>query len=487
LLFMLGVFAMAGWRMGETPMAMPAAASTSLAVLPFRSLSAGPRDELLELGMAETLSTRLERSRALRVRSLASVQRMLARQSDPLVVGRKLGAAYVIEGSTQRVGDQVRVGARLLSVARGQPVWSDTFDAGIGKVFTLQDEISDAVTAALRVQPALPPAHAASPCEGGDPDAYRALLRAQFQLQRRAPDTIAAFQDALHRDPICARGYAGLAMAYIFMAHNDRPPGDMFALANAATTRALRIDPESADALLAHGRYLQLHEWNWRESEASLRRAIAINPSLADAHFGLAHLLVNTGRFQEGLAQARQARELDPLSPLINALDAGFLSAAGQPQAASRQVARTLEIEPGFWIALLVRGGLALDRGDAAAAVADYTRSVANSRRASQVLAMLAAADVAAGDRAGAEAILHELQGRTRTAYVPPTSLAAVHDALGDRGAALDELERAYREHDIRIGFIGVDARWNDLRAEPRFQALSRRLGLADGPARGRY
>jgi DNA-binding winged helix-turn-helix (wHTH) protein/TolB-like protein/Tfp pilus assembly protein PilF len=487
LLFMLALFALAAWRLRESPTFVPVSQQVTLAVLPFRSLSAGPRDELLELGMAETLSTRLERSRALRVRSLASVQRMLARESDPLAVGRELGAAYVIEGSTQRVGDQVRVGARLLSVARGQPVWSDTFDAGIGKVFTLQDEISDAVTAALRVQPALPLAHAASPCEGGDPDAYRALLRAQFQLQRRAPDTIAAFQDALRRDPICARGYAGLAMAYIYMAHNDRPPEDMFALANAAATRALRIDPESADALLAHGRYLQLHEWNWRESEASLRRAIAINPSLADAHFGLAHLLVNTGRFREGLAQARQARELDPLSPLINALDAGFLSAAGQPQAASRQVARTLEIEPGFWIALLVRGGLALDRGDAAAAVADYTRSVANSRRASQVLAMLAAADVAAGDRAGAEAILHELQGRTRTAYVPPTSLAAVHDALGDRGAALDELERAYREHDIRIGFIGVDARWNDLRAEPRFQALSRRLGLADGPARGRY
>jgi DNA-binding winged helix-turn-helix (wHTH) protein/TolB-like protein/Tfp pilus assembly protein PilF len=487
LLFMLALFAMAAWRMRETPMAMPAAASTSLAVLPFRSLSAGPRDELLELGMAETLSTRLERSRALRVRSLASVQRMLARESDPLVVGRKLGAAYVIEGSTQRVGDQVRVSARLLSVARGQPVWSDTFDADIGKVFTLQDRMSDAVTAALRVQPVLPLAHAPSPCEGVDPDAYRALLRAQFQLQRRAPDTIAAFQDALRRDPICARGYAGLAMAYIYMAHNDRPPGDMFALANAAATRALRIDPQSADALLARGRYLQLHEWNWRESEAALRRAIAINPSLADAHYGLGHLLVNTGRFREGLAEARQARELDPLSPLINALDAGFLSAAGDPQAADRQVARTLEIEPGFWIALLVRGGLALDRGDVAGAVADYSQSAANSHRASQVLAMLATADVAAGDRAGAETILRELQGRSRSAYVAPTSLAAVHVALGERDAALDELERAYREHDIRIGFIGVDARWNGLRGEPRFRALSRRLGLADGPAHGRY
>ncbi|MCJ0826786.1 winged helix-turn-helix domain-containing protein [Luteimonas sp. 50] len=481
------VLAMAAWRAREWPPAPTSAAvQATLAVLPFRSLTAGPRDELLELGMAETLSTRLERSHALRVRSLASVQRLQRHESDPLAIGRLLGATYVVEGSTQRIGDQVRVSARLLSVARGQPVWSNTFDASIGKVFTLQDDISDALTAALRVQP-VRPALAPAACEGGDPDAYRALLRAQFQLQRRAPDTIAAFQDALRLDPACARGHAGLALAYISMAHNDRPPVDVFARANAAAIRALQIDPRSAEAQLARARYLQLHEWNWGESEAAMRRAIAINPSLADAHFGLAHLLVNTGRFDEGLAEARQARELDPLSPLINALDAGFFTAAGQPQAAAGQVARTLEIEPGFWIGLLVRGGLALDRGDAAAAVADYAQSAANSRRASQALAMLALADVAAGDRAGAAAILDELRGRARTGYIAPTSLAAVHLALGQRDAALDELERGYREHDIRIGFIGVDARWNALRSEPRFRALSRRLRLPEGPARGRY
>jgi len=238
---------------------------------------------------------------------------------------------------------------------------------------------------------------------------------------------------------------------------------------------------------MAHGRQLQLYGWDWANAEASLRRAIALNPSFADAHFSLAHLLVLTGRFDEGLEQARQARELDPLSPLINALEGGFLSAAGQPRAARERLQRTLEFEPDFWIALLVRGGLALDRGDTATAIADLTRAAERSQRSSQVLAVLAFAEIAAGQRAQAQAILRELDARDAAGYVPATSLAAVHNALGDTDGALALLERAYREHDIRMAFLKVDARWNNLRMQPRFRALARRMGLEAEHATGRF
>jgi TolB-like protein/tetratricopeptide (TPR) repeat protein len=465
----------------------PVAPPTTLVVLPFRSRDAGPRDEVLEAGLAEALSTRLARSGALRLRTLASAQRLVAAGRAPQAVARALGADYVVDGSTRRAGDRVEVQVRLLPAAGGPAVWSDRFDAHSDDVFALPDRIAAALAVPLRVAPGSLAAQAASPCDGGDPVAFRALLRAQFELQRRQPDAVGAFQEAVRRDPTCARAYAGLAMAYIFMAHNDADPAETFALAHAAARQALRIDPRSADAQHAQGRYLQLYAWDWPGAEAALRRAIALNPSLADAHFGLAHVLVNTGRFEEGLEQARQARELDPLSPLINALEAGFLTAAGQPRAAGERVRRALELEPGFWVALLVRGGLALDRGDAAAAVADYRRSAQNSHQASQMLAMVAVAEVAAGNRAAAEAILRDLRQRARARYVPPTSIAAVLNALGQRDAALDELERAYREHDIRVGFLAEDARWNGLRGEPRFQALSRRLGLPNRPATGRY
>ena len=485
-LFAIALFAIVAWQLYRAAPPPGIAPTATLAVLPFRSLSP-ERDEMLELGLADTLVTRLSRSPSLRVRSLASSQRLAARQADAFVAGRELGAAYVVEGSAQRVGAKVRVNARLLSVAEGRVLWSDTFDAGADQVFTLQDKIGNAVASALAVRPVPAPRRPPSACDGGDPQAYRALLRAQYELNRRAPGTIAAFQDAIRRDPVCARAYAGLATAYMFMAHNDRPPGEVFPLANAAATQALRIDPDSAEAHMVRGRYLQLHEWNWRESEAALRRAIAINPSLADAHFGLAHLLVNTGRFDEGLAQAREARELDPLSPLINSLEGGFLSAAGKPAQARIRIERALELEPDFWIALMIRGGLDLDRGDTAAALGDLQRAADRSYRNSQVLAVLASAQVAAGNRAAAEAILRELQQRAGSEYIPATSLAAVYNALGQKDAALDQLERAPAAHDIRMAFLKEDARWNNLRGDPRFVVLASRMGLSGGAATGRF
>src|SRR5690606_24732667 len=133
--------------------------------------------------------------------------------------------------------------------------------------------------------------------------------------------------------------------------------------ARAASAQAIRLAPGSADALTAAGRQKQLQEWDWAGAEAQLREAIAANPSLADARFSLAHLLVATGRFDEGLAQVEQAVQLAPLPPLRVPSHAGFLTAARRNDEAARALDDALELQPDFWIALLIRGGLALDRG----------------------------------------------------------------------------------------------------------------------------
>jgi len=176
--------------------------------------------------------------------------------------------------------------------------------------------------------------------------------------------------------------------------------------------------------------------------------------------------------------QARQARELDPLSPIVNAIYAGLLTAAGQTEAAQTQVRRALELKSGFWVALQVRAGLAMQRGDTAAAMADLASAIDGSDRASQILALQAIAHAAAGDRILPQEVLQELEARRTQRYVPATSFAAAHAALGNTDAALDELERAYRERDIRMAFMKVDARWNVLRVQPRFRALAQHMGL---------
>lgn len=493
LLFLGGLAGVVAWRViAPGASSMPAAVTepVALAVLPFRPLSPDADDPLLGLGLADTLVTRLGRSPGLRVRALASARRLDgagAAATDATAAAQALGADYVVDGSTQRQGERLRVNARLLAADDGRVLWAETFDTGYERVFTLQDRIGDAVVAALALHPLPAPARPPSPCDGDDARAYRALLRANYLQHRRDPGAIAAYHDAIRQDPTCSRAYAGVAIAYMFMAHNDAAPREVFPLARAAIDQALRLDPDAPEALTAHGRYLQLHAWDWTGSEAALRGAIARAPSLAEAHFALAHLLVTTGRFDEGLREAAQARELDPLSPLINALEAGFLTAAGRTGEAQARLQRALELEPEFWIALLVRGGLALDRNDPVAAIADLRRASERTGGASQVLAVLAAAHMAAGERAAADAVLEDLQGRAGQGYVPPINLAAVHLALGDPARALDLLERAREQRDIRLAFLQVDARWNGLRGEPRFQALARSLGLQGGAATGRF
>ena len=462
--------------------ARPVPEQTSLAVLPFRSLSAEARDELLELGLAETLITQLSRVRQLRVRALASSERLeRSVLQDPDAAGRQLGAAYVIDGSAQRVDGHVRVNVRLLSVGNGQTIWADTLDTRVEDVFTLQDRISGEVVSALAL-PSITPERRRKPRDEGSHQAYRAWLQGYHLLQR--PDAVnlekalAAFRRAIDLDATSSRAYAGMALAYRGLVHLDHEPGEMFPLAKAAVAQALKFDPDSPEALVAQGRNRDLYDWDWAGAEISLQHAIELNPSLMEARLAYAHLLVDLARFDEGLEQARQARELDPLSPMVNALYAGFCTAAGQSELAQKEVRRALELRPEFWIALQVRGGMALDRGDAKAAIADFDLAVERSQRASQILALLAVACADAGNRSRSQTILRELEARRAGRYVPATSFAAVHAALGDLDPALDELERAYRERDIRMAFMKVDARWNPLRSQPRFQALARRMGL---------
>lgn len=490
-LLAVALLAIVASTLRDAPPPEPVPGQATLAVLPFRSLSDAPQDPLLDLGLAETLIARLSQTRSLRVLSVASTQRVAGQTADPLVAARRLGATYVVEGAAQRRADRVRVNVRLLEAPAGTTVWAGTFDEHIDRAFTLQDGIAGAVLSALALPAVAAPVR--SRCEGDDPEAYRAYLTGRYLNQRPSPDrlrsALAAYQRAIALDPACEPAYAGIARIYYAQViTSERAPRETFPLVKAAVDQALRINPDSAAALAARAQAQYWHEWDWAGAEASARRAVELNPGLPETHFVKAHLLVNLRRFGPGLSHARQARELDPLSPLLNAIEGGFLGAAGRDDEARARLAAALELEPEFWIALMIRGGMALDRGDTAAAIDDLQRAVERSHGNSQAVAMLAVAYAAAGDRGQATRILGELELRARTRYVPPTALAAVHNALGQTEAALDHLERAVAARDVRLAFLAVDARWNNLRRQPRFRAVAARVGLdARAPATGRY
>ena len=299
----------------------------------------------------------------------------------------------------------------------------------------------------------------------------------------RAKRAIGVFRQVLDIEPRYARAWSGQAFAWRALTiTGDMDPKRAFPLAEAAVQRALALDPDLPEAHAAHAFNLFWNDWDWHGAELECKHAINLDPRVPDGHFVYAHLLNNLGRFGEALSQARLARELDPLSPLLNILEAGFLAAAGHPEEANTRIAQALEIAPDFWVALMARARMACARGDpAAVGILEYAAKL--SGRSSQVLGALGPALVATDDYVGAEQLREELRRLSEATFVPGASRAAISNALGHHDEALDLLELAYEQRDVRMTFLKIDARWKNLRSHPRFVALMDRMGFAAGAA----
>jgi DNA-binding winged helix-turn-helix (wHTH) protein/TolB-like protein len=464
------------------PHASPIAArnvSTTLAVLPFRSLDEEKHDEMLELGIAETVITRLSRATRLRVLSLGAVQADAGPSVDPVGVGALLNADFVIDGHFQRSDGSVRVTARLLALPGGKTVWAGTFDESAQHVFELQDTIATSIASALAQRYAkLGPL---APCYGSDPDAYRAYLRGRYLLNRPAPRTIdtalASFREAVERDPSCARAWAGIAATRRTMVMvADHDPRVEFPLSDTAIARALAIDHDSAEAYVAKGFNEFWYHWDWAASERSLRHAIALDPNSVDAHFTLAHLLSNTGRHAEAMVEARRAQALDPLSPLVNTVAEDFTDDADRERKALAHFNEVLALEPDFWIALKHRSDILLEMGDNAGAERDALHAVQAANRNSRSLVYLARVYLRTGRADRIRQLLGELETRSRTAYVLPSTMAQLHIMLDEPEQALDLLEMGYDGKDIGLTFLR--GWFAPLAGRPRYAALLEKMHL---------
>lgn len=476
------------WLRGREPVATSPDGRVTLAVLPFKPLAAESRDELLELGMADSLITRLSLVPGLVVRSVGSVRRYAGSDQDPVRAARELDVDWIVDGSLQRRGSQLRVSARLLRARDGSAGWSDSFDAQFTGVFDMQDQISARVLQALapRLQASggaaagLPP----KPLGGTrNTDAYELYLAATRHAQSRRGDSlrksIALFRQALDVDPGYALAHVGLAEALReTLLAADAPPTDVFQPAKQAVQRALALAPDLAAALSEQGFSLYFFDFDWPGAERGFRRALAVNPNVAMAHFGLAQLLLTQDRPDEGMQHLRMARELDPMSPFLNTLEAGYLLARGQREAARSRLQRAYDIAPDFYLAHRTQALLHLADGqpDLALAALRHTADQAGGNSRPQALLGMHLARLGYPDEA--RAILDRLLLRARQQFVPPISLAVLHNALGETTLALDALERAYAARDTQLVFLKDDPRWAGLREQPRFAALLKQLKL---------
>ena len=447
----------------------------SIAVLPFKPLVAENRDEVLEFGMADTLIAKLGNNREIVVRPLSSVRKFGNLEQDAQTAGRELSVDAILDGNIQHWSDKIRVNVRLISTTDGSSLWTGTYDEKLTDIFIVQDAISNKVAAALALQ-------LSGKKQGTENvEAYRFYLQGRYHALKSTPPEIrqgiAFYQQAIDSDPNYALAYAGMAQAFAALPiTSDAKPDEAFPQAKAAAEKALEIDADLAEAHIILGTVEFWFDWNWKDADNELKKAIALNPNNADAHRFYGVLLTVLGRSDEALNEMELARKLDPLSLIVNALKAQAFFYANRDAEAIEQANKTLEIEPNFWIAHIMLTRIYIRRNRFDEAIAEAQKAVQFSGGNSEAVSLEAYALAKSGKRDESLKLLEELKSNGR--YVPSYNLAMIFNGLDNREEVLNNLEKAFTEKDARLILLKVEPKWNNLRNEQRFVELMRQMNF---------
>ncbi len=446
----------------------------SLVVLPFANLDGAKESDYLAGAISEDLTTELARSASLRVVARTTALQFQKQGGDVRAIGRKLGVQALVEGGVRRTGGAVKITAQLIDVASGYHLWSASFEGPQTRLLDFQDQIAGSVRQALGAS-AQPPA--ARPSGDIPTEAQEAYWEARYLLRCGSDGRAAAvpfLEQAVKLYPNYAKAYAALATAYSTMAfHAEGPPAELAAKARQAAGRALALDRSSAESYVALAVLAYSRDHDWRLADSLFHEALRASPNYARAHTAYGLALMSRGRSDQAIEHMRTARDLDPLSSLAGNDLAVVLWSAHRWSESLDASRRTLEVQPDFAPAYLVRGACLTAQGDFRGADAAFEQAARRLGRISTLLGLWGYSRARAGDRASALAMLQELGASPE--QFPRAVVAA---GLGDRALALDYLERAFARQETDIVFLAAHPCLDSLRGEPRFRALLGRLGL---------
>jgi serine/threonine-protein kinase len=451
----------------------------SIAVLPFRNLSADRENEYFTDGITEEIINALTKIEALRVASRTSSFAFKGREEDIRKIGEQLGVRAVLEGSVRRAGSRLRITAELISVGDGYNLWSERYDREMEDVFAIQDEISLAIANTLKVRLLAGEEGALVERATEDVEAYNHYLKGKYFFNRRVPrQAIAEFERAIGRDPGYAPAYTGLADAYcIFGFYGGIPTLDAFAKARAAATKAHDLEPESAEVHVSLGLVEHYFGWDFDREDREFVRAIELAPRSAAAYAWLA--LKRT--FVDDPVHARQhalkARDLEPLSPNVQTNVAWSYFVERRYEEAERELRRALDLDPDALYPLWACALTLRMRGKHEESIAMLEKAVAlTDRGQTWYLGHLGASYAAAGRSTDAIRILDELRERSSREYVAPFHLAFLHMGLGDADAAIAALELACDQRNALAWWPRTAPQFDSLRSHPRFAALLEKI-----------
>jgi eukaryotic-like serine/threonine-protein kinase len=456
---------------------------SSLAVLPFENVSRDPENDYLSDGITRSLINNLATVPKLRVMAQSTVFRYKGREIDPQAIGRELNVRAVLTGRMMQSGGSLRIGTELVDVATGSLLWGAQFDRKPGDIFVIQDEISSEISGKLRLQLTHAEKKRLVKRHTEDAEAYRLYLQGRHHWNRWTEEgfykAIGYFQQAIEKDPSYALAHDGVADCYVLLGWNSYlPPKDAFPKAKVAAMAALEIAPDLGEAHTDLAAVLWLHDWQWAEAQNEFKRSLELNPCYPTANHYYAECLMTLGRNAEALARMKKSLELDPLSLIINVAIGWAYYHARQYDEAVVQLLRTVELDPNYPMTYWILGLIYRDTARYDLAISAGEKGVSLSGGSPLMRAALAQTFAAAGAPEKAIEIADELNELAKQRYVAPHFFAGIYVGLGEHDRAIEYLEKSCAEHCHWLIYLHIDPSMDDLRTDPRFQDLLRRVGL---------
>lgn len=461
----------------------PPAEIRSIAVLPFRSMNGdNGNEEHLGLGMADALINKLSGLRQITIRPTRAILKY-TEQEDMLAAGRELGVDAVLVGSVQRAGERFRVSVQLVNVRDGRQLWAERFDVRFTEIFTVEDRVSEQVARAMNVN--LSPAERSRLIERhtDNPRAYEDYLKGRYFWNKRTEDgyvrAISHFQRALAEDGNFARAWAGLADSYALlgsMSTNFIRRDVAMPKAREAALHALSLDNTLAEAHTSLAFVLMHYQWDFEGASREFERAFELNPGYATAHHWYAYILVVHERFDDAIASARRAEQLDPLSLIISTDVAEMLFYARRYDESIAQLRKTLDLDSHFPIAHRLLAWNLIAKGEYEAAAQAGKKAVAEGL--GYHLTLVVYLDTLQGRTAQARQTLRRLEAMYPAGSGQEFSMVGRYATPDEKDRAFALLEEAYREHSGGLILLHVSPEYDHLRNDPRFIDLARRVGV---------
>jgi Tfp pilus assembly protein PilF len=373
--------------------------------------------------------------------------------------------------------------AQLVNVADGYHVWSEKYDCEMKDIFAIQDEISLTIVDKLRVKLLHEEKEQLMKRFTEDVEAYNLYLKGRYFWNKRTKESFRKamefFKQSIEKDPNFTLAYSGLADSYNLLGfYNFAPPKEVFPKAKEAALKALKIDDTIAEAYASLAFVQLYYDWNWKDAHENFKKAVELSPGYPTAHHWYAEYLTVVGLIDEAIVEAKRALEFDPFSLIINVLLGWAFHYSYQYDHAIEQYLKTLEMDPNFAPAHFFLGMTYVQKAMFEEAFEEFQKAKVLFGDSTLTNAALWHAYARRGKTDEVQKVLDELAKISQQIYVPLYYVAAVYADVGDRERAFHWLEKCFEEREMWLAFLKVDPIWSDLRPDPRFNELLKKMGL---------